>query len=266
MSVDISASRALVTGATGGIGAAIARALHQRGATVLLTGRRSEQLESLSGELGERAETFVADLQGADGVDDLVERAGRVDILVANAGLPASGRYDDFTPEQIDRALNVNLRAPIQLTRALAPKMRERGGGHVVFISSTSGKVATPGSSLYSATKFGMRGFAAGVRADLDGSGVGVTAVFPGFIRDAGMFADSGVRLPPGVGTRRPEDVADAVIAGIERNRAEIDVAPLLLRFGGRLAGAAPGLVAFAVKRGGTDVVDAMAEGQRDKR
>ena len=118
-------------------------------------------------------------------------------MLVANAALPASGRVEDFEPEEIDRAIDVNLRAPIQLTRALLPGMLERGRGHVVLVSSLSGKVASPRSGIYSATKFGLRGFAAGLREDVEPRGIGVTVVFPGFVSEAGLFAESGVRLPP---------------------------------------------------------------------
>ena len=106
----------------------------------------------------------------------------------------------------------MNLRAPIHLARELAGPMVERGSGHLVFISSLSGKTASPGGSLYSATKFGMRGFALGLREDLVGTGVGVTTVFPGFIRDAGMFHEADTELPEGVGTRTPEQVAAGVI------------------------------------------------------
>src|SRR4051794_38950958 len=215
--MELAGRAALVTGASGGIGQAIARALHARGASVAATARREELLEELSAGLGgERVETLVADLSDRDDVAKLAERCAHVDVLVANAALPASGRVDDFTPEQIDRALEVNLRAPIQLARALMPGMLERGSGHLVFISSLSGKVATARSALYSATKFGLRGFAAGLREDLHGSGVGVTTVFPGFISDAGLFAEAKVDLPPGVGTRSPEQVAEAVVRGIE--------------------------------------------------
>ena len=98
----------------------------------------------------------------------LAEAAGAVDVLVANAALPASGRVEDFDPDEIDRSIDVNLRAPIQLTRALLPGMLERGRGHVVLVSSLSGKVASPRSGLYSATKFGLRGFAAGLREDVE--------------------------------------------------------------------------------------------------
>ena len=113
--------------------------------------------------------------------------------------------------------LEVNLRAPVALARALIPGMIDRGAGHLVFISSLQGKAATPAAPLYLATKFGLRGFALGMREDLRGHGIGVSTVFPGFIRDAGMFATSGVRLPPGVGTRSPEDVADACSRGDRR-------------------------------------------------
>lgn len=267
MPANLSASRALVTGASGGIGLAIARALHARGATVIATARREEVLDDLRAELGERVEVVKADLAERADVDALPERAGQVDVLVANAALPASGAFDDFSADEVDRALDVNLRAPLHLARELAKPMKARRGGHLVFISSLSGKTASPGGSLYSATKFGMRGFALGLREDLAGTGVGVTTVFPGFIRDAGMFHDSGTKLPTGVGTRTPDEVAAAVIRGIEQDKAEVDVAPIGLRVGAMAAGLAPGPVAAAQRKlGAAKVADQMARGQRDKR
>jgi short-subunit dehydrogenase len=260
-------STVLLTGASGGIGEAIARALHQRQARLLISGRRADRLEALAAELGGGVELALADLAERDAAAVLARRAGAVDVLVANAALPASGPIDDFTHEQIDRALDVNLRAPIQLTRELAPGMVERGQGHVVLISSLSGKVASVGSALYSASKFGLRGFAAGLREDLHGTGVGVTVVFPGFVSDAGMLADSGVRLPRWVGTRRPDQVAEAVIRGIERERAEIDVAPLSLRAGAFAGSLAPATFARIQRRlGSARLSRAIAEGQRPKR
>jgi short-subunit dehydrogenase len=265
--VELGGQVALVTGATGGIGNAIARALHERGARVLLSGRRRNALDELAASLGDRAEVLVADLAERDGATRLAEDAGAVDVLVANAALPASGRVEDFDPDEIDRALDVNLRAPIQLTRALLPGMLERGRGYVVFVSSLSGKAASPRSGIYSATKFGLRGFAAGLREDVEPSGIGVTVVFPGFVRDAGLFADSGVKLPPWVGTRTPEQVAAAVVRGIERERAEVDVAPLGLRVGTRIAGLAPVTVGRVQRRLGSErIADALADAQRDKR
>jgi uncharacterized protein len=265
--VDLRGSTVLLTGATGGIGEAIAGAVDARGARLLLTGRRTERLEAIAAALGGRPECLPADLSQPGAVPGLAERAGAVDVLVANAALPASGPIVDFTPEQIDRALDVNLRAPLQLTRALLPGLIERGRGHVVFVSSLSGKVASVGSSLYSATKFGLRGFASGLREDLAGTGIGVTVVFPGFIADAGMLADSGVRLPRWVGTRTPDEVAQAVVEGIEGERAEIDVAPLSLRAGALAAAVAPVTFARIQRRlGSAELAGAIAEGQRDKR
>jgi len=256
--------RALLTGASGGIGGAIARALAARGATVVLTGRRTEALEPLAQEIG--GEAVAADLAERDAVARLAERAGEVDLLVANAGLPGSGHLDSFSGEEIDRALDVNLRAPIQLARALVPGMIERGGGHVVLVSSLAGKTASSGSSIYSATKFGLRGFALGLRADLDGAGVGVSTVLPGFIRDAGMFHDSGARLPPGIGTRTPGDVAAAVVSAVERNRAEVDVAPLPVRAVAAFAVIAPATAQRIGGRRGGRLARNVAAGQRDKR
>ncbi|HEU4703006.1 MAG TPA: SDR family NAD(P)-dependent oxidoreductase, partial [Conexibacter sp.] len=221
---------ALVTGASGGIGQAIARALAARGAEVILTGRRAAVLEPLAQELRGRALTL--DLAERDAVERLVEQAGEVEILVANAALPGAGLLDDYSVAEIDRALDVNLRAPIVLAKLYGAQMAQRGHGHIVFISSLSGKAASPRGSLYSATKFGMRGFALALREDLKPSGVGVSTIFPGFIRDAGMWVNSGARLPSGVGTRSPEDVAAGVVRAIERNRAEVDVAPFMLRVG----------------------------------
>jgi short-subunit dehydrogenase len=188
-------------------------------------------------------------------------------VLVANAGLPAAGDLLSFSAEEIDRAIEVNLRAPIQLTLALLPGMRERGRGHLVYVSSLAGKVPAAGSTIYSATKFGLRGFGTSLHDELHGTGVGATTVFPGFISDAGMFADAGVKLPAGVGTKPPEKVAAAVIEGIEKGRAEIDVAPIAVRATGKVAGLAPAAVTAVNRRfGGRTVADGLAEAQRDKR
>jgi len=267
MGLSLQGRRVLLTGASGGIGMAVARALHARGATVVASARRGDVLEGLCDELGERAEALPADLGDRDAVAALPDRAGSVDVLVANAALPASGPLLEFEHDQLDRALDVNLRAPMHLARALAPAMVQRGSGALVFVSSLSGKTASRGSSVYSATKFGMRGFALGLREDLAGTGVGVTTVLPGFIRDADMFHDSGAKLPRFVGTKTPDEVALALVEGVERGRLEVDVAPLGLRLGAAFGGLAPG-VSSAVQRrlGGGDVADQLARGQASKR
>lgn len=256
----------LVTGATGGIGQAIARAFSARGASLILTGRRGDVLDQLAGELGAR--TIACDLGDRTEVQRLVAETAPLDILIANAALPASGLLTELAQEQIDRMIEVNLRAPVALARALAPGMIERGRGHMVFISSLAGKAASPASSIYSATKFGLRGFALGLREDLRPCGVGVSVVLPGFISDAGLFADAGdIKLPPGISTRTPDQVAAAVIGVIERNRAEAQVAPLSLRLGATVAGLAPQLAATGSRLMGSNRIAAeLAAGQRDKR
>jgi len=263
--VSLVSGNVLVTGATGGIGNAIARAFAARGATLLLSGRRSEVLEPLAGELSGRA--VICDLANREDLERLIGEARDVDVLVANAALPASGLLTELTVEQIDKMIDVNLRAPIALARALAPEMIKRGIGHLVFISSLAGKAASPASSMYSATKFGLRGFALGLREDLRQHGVGVSVVLPGFVHGAGMYADSGVQLPRAVGTRSPEDVAAGVIRAIERNRAEVEIAPPHLRLGTSFASVAPQLAARASRAfGGERISREFARAQREKR
>jgi short-subunit dehydrogenase len=267
--VSLPSGNVLITGATGGIGHAIARAFAARGATLTLTGRRADVLEPLASELGARA--FSCDLSDRNALDRLIAECADVDVLVANAAVPASGALLELGQEEIDRMLEVNLRAPLTIARGLAPGMAARGQGHMVFVSSASGKAAAPASSIYSATKFGLRGFALGIREDLRKHGVGASVVLPGFIRDAGMFADTAVELPRSArllgGTRTPEDVAAAVIRAIERNRAELDVAPIGMRVGTTFASVAPQLSAAITRRMGADAVAAsIAEAQRDKR
>jgi uncharacterized protein len=263
--MNLGGRTALVTGASGGLGQAIARALVRRGADVVLTARRREVIEPLAAETRGRA--ISCDLSDHAALERLIEEAGPVDALVANAGLPASGRIESFSVEEIDRALDVNLRAPMVLARRLCEGMAERGGGHIVFVSSLNGKAGTAGSSVYAATKFGLRGFAQGLREDLRPRGVGVSTIFPGFIREAGMFHESGAKLPGYIGTKTPEDVAEAVVSAIERDRSEVDVAPLPLRIGTMLSGVAPEAVAIVQRRlGARELASQFERGQREKR
>jgi short-subunit dehydrogenase len=263
--VNLAGRSVLLTGATGGLGHAIARRLRAAGAELVLTGRRTEVLEPLAAEAGARS--LAVDLADPDAVERLGREHAGVDVLVSNAGLPGSGLLTSFSIEEIDRAVAVNLRAPMVLARLLSEPMVARGSGHLVFMSSLAGKVGTPRSPVYSATKFGLRGFAQSLREDLRPSGVGVSAIFPGFVRDAGMFHDTGTRLPPGVGTVSPEDVADAVLRAIERNRGEVDVAPVGLRAGAKAAGLAPDLAATVQRKlGGHRIADDHVSAQTTKR
>jgi short-subunit dehydrogenase len=263
--MDLRGRTVLLTGATGGIGHAIARALAREGANLLLTGRRTDVLEPLAAETGGRA--IACDLSDAAAVDRLAADCAAADVLVANAALPASGLLSSFSTQELDAALDVNLRAPIVLTRAFLDGWTARGAGHAVFISSIAGKVGTAGGSLYSATKFGLRGFAQGMRDEMHGTPIGISVINPGFIRDAGMFADSGATLPKGIGSNTPEDVAAAVVRAITRDKGDVDVAPAFIRLSAKLNALTPELVAsMSRKLGGSAVSQQIADGQRAKR
>ena len=268
--MDLDGKRVLLSGATGGIGQAIAERLADHGAELVLSSRREADLAELARSLpgGEhRHEVMVVDLAEEGAAEKLVKEAGDLDALVANAALPASGKLDDFSSTEVQRAIRVNLESPILMSRLLAPKLAEKGEGHLVFISSLSGKVASPRSALYSSTKFGLRGFAFGLREDMRPRGVGVSIVSPGFVRGAGMWADADVEPPPMIGTTTPAKVASAVARAIERNRNEITVAPRRQRFAAELGYRHPEFAAGMQRRGGAErIASDLAAGQSDKR
>lgn len=265
--MDLHGKTALLTGATGGLGQAIAKALADKGARLILSSRKTEELVKLARSLpGEGHTTVRADLADEGAALALLEQAGDIDVLVANAGLPASGRLESFSQDDIGRALRVNLEAPVRMTRELLPGWQQRRSGHFVFVSSISGFASTPRASLYAATKFGLRGFALNLREDLRGSGVGVSVITPGMIRDAGMFAESGAAAPPALGTGTPQQVGSAVVRAIEHDTSEISVAPLRQRALARFAMLAPELFGRIAGSTATKTADAVASGQTDKR
>lgn len=267
--MEISGRTALLTGATGGLGRAIAQGLAGAGATLVLSGRRGEELLALAESLpGKDHRVLVADLAEDGEAEKLAAAAAGVDLLVANAGLPGAGWLAEFSADEVKRALRVNLEAPMLLARALFPEMLERGSGHLVFVSSLSGKAASPRTSVYNATKFGLRGFALGLRTDLAPRGIGVSLVSPGFVRDAGMFAEAGGKTPPLMGTTTPAAVSDAVLRAIKDDRVEVTVAPLLDRVAAH-AGLVSPSISVRVQSGsvGQKAAAAVTEGHsKDKR
>lgn len=257
----------LVTGATGGLGQAIVRRLRGEGCSLMVSGRRREVLDGLAAEVGGTA--VVADLARREELQRVAEAALDVDILVANAGVPGVGELTEYSLEELDRVLDVNLRAPVALARLVGERMLARGSGHVVFISSLSGKTANPVSSLYNATKFGVRGFALALRQDWGPRGVGVSCVNPGPIGDAGMFheATQDVALPAGFRPKTPGDVAAAVVKAIRSDRAEVDVADPVMRAGTVFGQVAPQAAAALSRLVGADEVShRIAEGAVDER
>jgi len=263
--VELAGKTALLTGATGGLGQAIARALADRGATLVLSARNADALAELAASLPGEHRIIPADLAHTGSAERLAEEAGDADCLVANAALPAGGRLERFSQEDLTEALRVNLEAPVKLARGLVPAMRERGFGHLVFISSLQGKVAFANSSVYTATKFGLRGFALALRDELWGSGVGVSVILPGFIREAGMFAASGAKAPGGLGTSSPGEVGEGVVEAIVGDRAEVQVAPLLQRLGAGFAYRHPQIASRITRRNAARIAERVSEGQEGR-
>jgi short-subunit dehydrogenase len=249
--MDIRGRKVLLTGASGGLGEAMAVELAAAGAELTITGRRVAELESLRDRTG--AEVLVADLTDRDDLERVIEAARGVDVLVANAGTGSDTTIAEMTVEDVDRSIDVNLRAPILMAAAFVnARVEQRRPGQAVFIGSLSGLAPTPDTRMYNATKFGLRGFALSLREDLLGTGVGVSIVEPGFIRDAGMFAASGTQLPTGVRTKSPQDVADGVLRAIAGDLAEVFVAPIELRLAATLATVAPSISSRIQQRVGT--------------
>lgn len=232
----------LVTGASAGIGAAVVTELVSRGAVVLAAGRDPAATSRVAQRSGARP--LVADLGTADGPAALAAAAlavhGRVDALVASAGIGWRGQLARMPAATTDQLLAVNLRAPIALTRALLPGMLERGHGHVLLLASIAGLTGVASESVYAASKAGLVVFAESLRLEIAGSGVGVGVVSPGAVA-TGFFDRRGTpydrRFPRPIG---PDRVARAVVDGIERDRAET-VLPRWLGIAPRVRALAPG-------------------------
>lgn len=238
---DLRGATALVTGASGGLGAVIARRLSAESVELVLSGRRRLELAALAQTLPGRSHVVAADLSVIDDIKRLADGADGVDILVANAGLPANGELAGLAVEDIARSVDLNIRGTVILTRLLVPSMTKRKAGHVVIVGSLAGMATTPRSSVYNASKFALRGFGHALREELRGTGVGVSLVSPTFVSQTGMWADTGMRARhPEVA---PSQVADACVRAIREDRAEILVAPLMQRTVARMANLFPELL-----------------------
>jgi len=263
---DLSGKTVLLTGASTGLGPHIARRLREAGAKFVLSARNEAALEKLADELGE-SQVIAADLSRTGEPERLAAESGHVDVLVSNAGIPATGRLTTFKVEEIDRAIAVNLRAGIVLASKLVPGMLERKSGHLVFMSSIAGKLPSGGETIYNATKFGVRGFALALREELWGTGVGVSVISPTFVSEAGMWAVTGLKPNPIAGEVSPGQVADAVWTSITKNKREIDVVPIQLRTVLKLQALTPGVFATTARwMGATRSNEDLDERQRDKR
>ncbi len=256
--MDLRGAVAVVTGASAGIGEATALLLARAGARVVLAARRLERLEALAERIAARGGealpvrcdvTVRADLEELAARTD--EAYGRCDVLVNNAGIPGGGPFRTLTPEEIEHVVRVNVLGVMLGTHVFLPGMLERRRGHIVNVASLAGRFATPGSSVYGATKHAVVGFSESLYHELRPLGILVTAVNPGFTRTEG-FPQTGVPRPL---VMRPERVARTIVDAIRRDRApEVSVpralaaaqvfrvlTPPLYRLGvGRVAGRFP--------------------------
>jgi 3-oxoacyl-[acyl-carrier protein] reductase len=219
---DLSGKTALVTGATGGIGESIARALYTQGASVALSGRNEIKLQALKEDLGDRAAIFPADLSEDDAIDALIkgveETFGQIDVLVNNAGLTRDGLSMRMKDEDWQQVLDVNLTAPFKLAQAVQRGMMKRRAGRIVNIASVVGVTGNPGQCNYVASKAGMIGWSKSMAAEVASRGITVNCIAPGFIATAmtealndDQQAKINANIPSGrMGT--PDEIAAAAV------------------------------------------------------
>ncbi len=219
---DLTGKGALVTGASGGIGAAIAKALHAQGANVAISGTREEKLKALADELGDRGHPLACDLRDREAVAELAARAesvlGQIDILVNNAGITRDNLFMRMKDSEWDDVLAVNLTAPFVLIRAALKNMMRRRQGRIINITSISGVMGNPGQANYSASKAGLIGLTRALAREVAARGITVNAIAPGFIETPMTDAltegqiEAIAKVIPAGRFGQPLDVAAAVV------------------------------------------------------
>jgi short-subunit dehydrogenase len=239
-------TRALVTGASKGIGRATALALAAQGARVGLVARGEDDLDALAGEMPGDPIVLPADVADRDSITTAVERyveeAGGIELLVANAGLAHYGPFFDQPIEHAEEMVRVNVLGTIYTVAAALEHMRDRANGHVVVVSSGAGLRAFPWGAVYGATKAADRGFAEALRHELSGTGVSVTTVYPGEV-ESDLHSHQRDKLPDwrrDENTIPAEQVAEAIVEAVEEDRREAFVPPAVRALG--LNGLAPRL------------------------
>lgn len=228
---NIAGQTVLLTGASRGIGAFIARALAKEKATVVGVARSQEGLDQLAAEvkaLGGRWLGIKYDLSNIEDLPNFVQQinrvAGSIDILINNAGIEIYKNFQDYSTSELQSILTINLLSGMELTRLLLPTMLHQKKGHIINIASLSGKKGNAYNSIYCASKAGLVMWSDSLRQELVGTGVNISVICPGYIREAGMFANTGIPAPSLAGTSKPTDVSKAVIKAIKQNQAEIIV------------------------------------------
>jgi short-subunit dehydrogenase len=231
-------TRALVTGASRGIGRATAQALAARGARVGLVARGEEDLADLAAQLPGEPIALASDVSQREAIAEAVQRfvdeAGGLELLVANAGLAHYGPFFDQPIEHAEEMVAVNVLGTIYTVHAALGHMRDRARGHIVVVSSGAGLRAFPWGAVYGATKAADRGFAEALRHELSGTGVSVTTVYPGEV-ESDLHSHQRDRLPDwrrDENTIPAEDVAEAIVDAVEADRREVHVPPAVRALG----------------------------------
>ena len=256
--IDLRGSTTLLTGASRGIGALIARALAAEGTNLVLAARDAEKLERVRAQCASfnvGVRVIAADVSLASDRERLAGEAGPVDILINNAAIQMTRALVDQTGRDVEAQLVTDLIAPIELTRMVLPGMIERRRGVIVNVSSMSGKAATPYNSIYAAAKHGLNGFTASLRFELQGTGVHAGVVCPSFVAETGMWADTGQRAPAMMREVSPERVVRAIFAVI-RGADQVLVTPRPVRPLLALRELFPAIEGFYLRRMG--VLDAL--------
>lgn len=228
----------LLTGGSRGIGPVVAEALAKRGANLVLAARTESSLHDVARRLRELGtEPFVApvDLRESSQREKLVAdvelKFGKIDMLVNNAGLESEGAYTELSWSSIQETIEVNLIAPMALTRLVLPRMLERNAGHIVNIASIAAKSGAPYAATYSGTKAGLAEWSRAMRLELANTGVRFSTIFPGYVSEVGMFAKFGMQPPWIVGSCSPSQVAEAVVHAIEKGKVEAIINSRPLRY-----------------------------------
>ena len=240
---DLHEKVVLLTGASGGLGGVLARRLADRGAILVLTGRRADRLEKLAAELtsgGATVHVVPADLSSPTDIEALLAKvgkdAGAIDVLVSNAGVEYYGSYARNDVRELEETITTNLIGPMTLVRAVLPGMLVRGTGRIVLMSSISGKAPNPYGAAYAASKAGLVGLSSSLRTELTGTGVSCSVICPAFVTDVedGMFIRiqrEGLPTPPGmVGVAPASRCADSVLRVLRTGEPEIIVSNKPLR------------------------------------
>ena len=235
---NLKGKKVLLTGGSRGIGPIIAEYLADQGSVVAIAARSKSNLQEIASHLCKKGHTisvFAVDLKDSSQreqlVTDVMKEFGTIDILINNAGLETEGAYTELSWRSIQENIDVNLVAPMALAHLILPVILNNKAGHIVNIASIAAKSGSPYAAAYSGTKAGLAEWSRALRLELTGTGVHISTIFPGYIREVGMFAKFAMVPPWIIGSCSPYQAANAVVNAIKKTRKEIIVNSRPLRY-----------------------------------